>query len=285
MPARHMSRFALPIALALAAPAFGCGGTTAEPPATGASATTRAPVAQNAHGMVKLAGQALADVPLTASQRTEIEQLAADAETRHAESLAARKDLTLAIATQVEAGRIDRGALQPKIDALVVAMQRSQPADRTAFEQLHAVLGPDQRTAFVDALEARFVETLGHRGHGHPLKAWADDLQLSDDQRTQIKSIFTQRFQAAKRSGGDAPWAEMSGQRAKVLDAFRQDRFVLNEVAPAADVQAKANKMTDHMIGIAEQVIPILTPQQRTIAAQKLRTRADVFEVVGPAGQ
>ena len=52
--------------------------------------TTRAPVAQSTHGPLKLIGDALGDVPLTASQRAAIEKLAADTEARHAESRARR---------------------------------------------------------------------------------------------------------------------------------------------------------------------------------------------------
>src|SRR5208283_2970917 len=98
----------------------GCGGTTAGQAVTIPGAV-RAPVAQSAHGQVKLIGEALADVPLTPEQRADIEKLAADADVRHEGARAARKELMLAIAAQIEAGAIDRAGLQPRIDALVAA--------------------------------------------------------------------------------------------------------------------------------------------------------------------
>jgi Spy/CpxP family protein refolding chaperone len=279
-------RFALPLALALTAPVVGgCGGTaTSEPPATAENAVTRAPVAQAAHGPVKLIGDAFGDVPLTASQRAAIEQMAIDAEARHADARAARKDLMVAIAAQIESGTIDRAALQPKVDAVAAAMQKAQPADRAALEQLHAMLNADQRSAFVDALESRIKGKMGEAKDHHGMKQWAEDLQLSDAQRDQIKSAFQARMQAA-RDKGEHPWAEMKGEHEhgkKVLEAFKGDRFVMDEVAPAVDVQAKAAKMSSRFLGMAETVLPILTPQQRTLAASKLREKADSTEIEAP---
>ena len=66
------------------------------------------------------------------------------------------------------------------------------------------------------------------------------------------------------------------------MGAFKQDRFVMDEVSPAMDVAAKARKMTDHMLGVAQVALPVLTPQQRAIAAQKLRDRAEGMEDVAP---
>jgi Spy/CpxP family protein refolding chaperone len=282
----RFSRFALPLSLLIAAPALGCGGTVAaqEQPASAESATTRAPVAQGAHGMVKLMGDAFGDVPLTPSQRAQIEQMASDAEARHAEAQAARKDLMLTLASQVEAGRIDRAALQPKIDAIAAAMQKAQPADRASLEQLHALLTPEQRAAFADALQSRFHGGMKamHAGHDkHPMKEWADDLKLTDEQRAQLKTIFQQRFEAAREAGreahhgGDHPGAEAHERGAKLLAAFKQDRFVMDEVAPAADIREHAAKMADHVLGTAEAALPVLTPEQRALAAQKLREHAD----------
>jgi Spy/CpxP family protein refolding chaperone len=280
MPMRPLS-LALPFALALAVPALGCSGSvSSEPvPVTAETATTRAPVAQSTHGPLKVIADSLGDVPLTASQRAAVERLATDTEARHADSRAARKDLILAVAAQVQAGQIDRGALQPKVDALVAALAKAQPADRAAFEQLHALLTPDQRTAFVDALEARIGERISQVHDKHPLKQWAVDLGLSEEQKAQIKDAMKQRWQATAAAHQDAPpWAEAKQQGAKLMAAFKQERFVMDEVAPPKDLGAKAQKMCDRFLGMAEVALPVLTPQQRAIAAQKLRDRAEAMD-------
>jgi Spy/CpxP family protein refolding chaperone len=240
-------------------------------------------VAQNAHGPLKVVGEALGDVPLTATQRAQVERLAADAEARHADARLARKDLMLAVAAQVQVGSIDRAALRPKVDALAAALTKAQPADRASFEQLHALLSADQRTAFVDALEARIEEHKGKMREGHPLKKWADDLKLTDDQRTQIRAALHDHFrQMAHGEGGEHPWADEGHRGAKVLSAFKQERFVMDEVAPTRDVSLMAGKMSDHLLGLAETVLPLLTPEQRGIAATKIRERAESDAELGP---
>jgi Spy/CpxP family protein refolding chaperone len=290
---QSLSRHALLLSLALAAPALGCGGGVAsEPVTTAESATTRAPVAQSSRGPLRIVGDALGQVPLTASQRTQIEKLAADAEARHVESHAARKDLMLAVADQVQAGRIDRAALQPRIDALAAALGKAQPADRASFEQLHALLSTEQRATFVDAIEAR-VDGHGDWTHRRQaMKQWADDLKLTEDQKAQIRSALRARFHASdadhgvrepSEHGGEHPWAEAGRHGAKVLAAFKQDRFVMDEVAPPRDLTQAAAKMSEHLLGVADTVLPLLTPEQRTIAAQKIREKAAAGEDVGPA--
>jgi Spy/CpxP family protein refolding chaperone len=283
MQIRSLAHLALPLAITLTAASFGCGGSAAEQATSATSAATRAPVAQSTHGPLKLVGDALGDVPMTAPQRAQIEQLATEAEARHAAARATRRDLTLAVAAQLEAGNIDRAALRPKIDAVAAAVAASQPADRAAFERLHALLGPDQRTAFVDALEARMHERMGEtRGKGGMLH-WAQELKLSDDQRAQIKAALEQHFHAgAGERGGGKAWTDRAERGAKLLAAFKQDRFVIDEVAPAQEVGQQAARSSDWFLGMAEAALPILTPEQRAIAAQKLRARAEQAEAAGP---
>ena len=143
------------VSLALTALAAGCGGSVAAeaPTAPADVVATKAPVAVTAHGHVKLAGEALSEVPLRADQRAQIEHLAVDADARQAAVRAARQDLKLALADQVAAGQIDRTALQPKIDAIGTAALGAQTADRAALTQLHSILDASQRSLFVDALD------------------------------------------------------------------------------------------------------------------------------------
>jgi Spy/CpxP family protein refolding chaperone len=270
----HRFASSLTVLVALAgAPALaclGCGGAQA----SGASqpGAVRAPVAPNANADIKVFTDALSDVPLTPPQRSEVDKLASDADGRHGAIAAARKGLELAIAGQVDTGRIDRAALQPQIDAVVAAVQQTQVPDRAAFERLHAILDPDQRVAFVNALEAQIGARVGEMHHGKRLRDWADALKLTDDQRSRIRDMFKQR--AEKTPPTQA--AEHGAQRgAKILGAFKTDRFVFDEVAPAQDLRERVTEATDRFLGLATQVLPILTPEQRTAASQRLRSKAD----------
>jgi Spy/CpxP family protein refolding chaperone len=277
--------------------AVACGGTVEHSPQTSASAATKAPIGTNTHGFVKLVGDALGEVPLRADQRTAIETLASEAEARHAPMADARKELMLAFADQVEKGTIDRTALQPKLDKVTADFEKVRADDRAALSKLHGILDADQRNAFVDALheqmKAKHAEHAEHMQGGFgKLKQLAADLALTDAQKSQIHDVMREAHkegmeawkQRAHGEHGTAP-AEWSRQHAgrhpggghhgkRPLEAFREDKFDLDKVAPSHGAKAMAQFGTERMTKLADKVLPILTPEQRKIAADKLRTMA-----------
>jgi Spy/CpxP family protein refolding chaperone len=274
------------IALCLSVAAFaagvvGCAGTVEQPSQT-ASAVTKAPVATNAHGMVRLFGEALGEVPLRPDQRAEIEKLATEAEARHAPQIAARKQLMLTVADQVEKGAMDASALQTQLDAMTAGLAKARADDRAALAKLHALLDADQRNAFVDALEKQMKAKRGEHA-GPPgfmkLKQLGDELKLTDEQRSQIKDVLHGAREDAKEAwkarGRDhrARRGEHPGKKA--LEAFRGETLELDAVAPPRDGEAMARFGTERMTAVAQKLVPILTPEQRTIAAAKLRSLAE----------
>jgi Spy/CpxP family protein refolding chaperone len=287
------------IALVLAAsavPLGACSGaTSASPePSTTASSTSTGPLNVSVHGPAKHVADALATVPLRVDQRATIEQMAKDTEARMEPTRKARADLMLAIADQIQAGNIDKTALQPKIDALAAAHQAVQPQNRAAFEKLHDLLTPDQRVAFVNAMQSEHhehaqAEGQGPRGRMHK---WAADLGLSQDQQDQIKSKLQARWQAHvanATTGADPSGAaadghviakghEMHQQYKAMLEAFKGDKFSMDQVAPAPDHKEMAHGFAGHMLGMLETALPVLTPEQRALAANKLRDRAQKFD-------
>jgi len=277
---------ALSIAVATAASVsvIACGGTVEQPQT--ATGMTKAPIGTNTHGFVKMVGEALGDVPLRAEQRVEIEKLAQAAEARHAPTAQGRKDLMAAIADQVEKGAIDRTALQPKIDKVVADIDSVRTEDRAAIVKLHDMLDPDQRNTFVDALETRMK---AKHGEHSPLKGFAkmhqlaEDLKLTDAQKSQIKDVLKDMHKHHADGEHGKPWAhgeankrEHHGHHGKqAFEAFRGDKLDLEKASPPVDLKEKATKGTTHFVGIAEKILPILTPEQRKIAADKLRGFAE----------
>ena len=140
---------------------------------------------------VRLAADALSTIPLRDDQRAQIEQLASNAEARHAKTGAVHAQNVQALAAQIETGTIDRAALQPKIDAAADAANASRPADQAALVKLHDLLTPDQRAQFADAMESRGKAKHGaEHGHHAMMEKWAADLQLTDDQKAQIAAAL-----------------------------------------------------------------------------------------------
>ncbi len=261
-----------------------CGSTTSAeaPAATAQSAASKAPIGVGTHGPVKVVGEALGEVPLRPEQRSEIEKLAAASEARHASAKTAHRDLTLAIAAQVEKGSIDRASLKPQIDAATAAWESSRPADRAALEQLHAILDPQQRSVFILAIEAKMhphaaggTDEHPYRGH---MEEWTTDLKLTDEQKTQIRAALMTAFGGEHH--GEHHEAKEHGRKA--LEAFKGENFSLDDVAPVADARAKVGDASDKFLKGVEVVLPILTPEQRAIAATKLRAHAAETEENAP---
>lgn len=281
--------------------AVGCGGSV-EVPQTQASAASKAPVAESTHGVVKMLGAALGEVALRPEQRSELEKLALAADQRHAARADGKKELMLAVADQIEQGAIDKAALQPKIDRLVADFEKGRPEDAAALSRMHAILDPSQRNAFVDALEARFKgahhgakakgkhhrgehggaeegEAAKHHGpkgrmHGmHAMKQLAEDLKLTDEQKVKIFEAMKAGREANK--GDHHAMRERMGGRKAALESFRGDKFDPNAAAPSAEkLRAQVSAGTTRMLGMAETLLPILTAEQRKIAADKARTMA-----------
>jgi hypothetical protein len=268
--------------LTLGALLAGCSASTASSdpsqgataPVTAPAGTRVAPVAVTAKSSrVRMMADALSSVPLGDDQRAEIERLASDSDARHLAAAAARSAIMVAIAAQVEAGQLDRGALQPKIDAAADAANAAHPADQAALQRLHDLLTPDQRGAVADAIATHRKAEHAERSHSRTarLDRWTADLQLTAPQRAQIALILA--AQRGEHHGHDADFkAHDHGERGRgFLDSFRSDTLTLR--APE-DAHVHANAMADHFMGLAQAVLPILTAEQRSLAAAKLRERA-----------
>jgi len=213
--------------------------------------------------------EALSKVSLRPDQKQAVDQLAADAAARHAPIKAARLALVSALADQVQAGAIDRALLKPKVDALVQAIEQSRPAGQASLMKLHDILDKTQRHQFVDALEAEFHGRHGGgEGRGMKLRKWATDLNLSDQQRQQIHAAVKAQFQGQESGNGHGKGMHEARQ---LLESFRQDQFTIDPNA-SPFTPDKIEHHVDKIVSLAAAAVPILTPEQRAIAAQKLRT-------------
>lgn len=255
---------------AVALSGAGCGASIDPVESAEGAGATKAPVAVDAKGPVKLLGQAFAEVALSAEQRAEIEKLAAEAAARHEPIAARKRELAEAVAAQIEAGRIDRAALAPKIRALSTAWQSAQAGDRPAIQRVHALLDADQRDALVDAIEDRVRAKLHERPMRQRMKEWVTDLKLSDDQVDRIKDSIKARWHQ-HGDGGPADFRNPLQRGKDALEAFRDDDFDVGEKVPVLD---PAGAGGDRLIGVVETVLPILTPEQRALAARKIREHA-----------
>jgi Spy/CpxP family protein refolding chaperone len=218
--------------------------------------------ARDAHGPAALIGEALSKTELNDEQRAAVERLGNNVREQENAVAEARRALGLKLAHQLRTGRFDACAeceLGDEIDAIVKAREEASPVLRKAFEDLHGILEPWQRAAFVDALKARMQERM--EAMKMMRDALAKDLRLSDEQKMQIHEVLAK----AKEEH-----AEERAMMHAALGAFKGDTFSMEAVAPVANVGERTRERAMMMFARAKEISAILTPEQREILANKI---------------
>jgi Spy/CpxP family protein refolding chaperone len=267
---RKLARFistASIVTLGLAAVPFAASADAPRP-----AESSEGDAADHMHGGAKLFEEALEEVQLRPEQKAAIDDLKADAKNRHASAKMIKGQLALQIADQIEQGKIDRCTLGPTIRALASAKAQARPGDRAAFERLHAILDPGQRATFVDALKNE-VESVMKEHEPAPLADnIAKSLNLSSEQRANIEKILD-GLRAIRQA---QPWyAAHREMWTKILDAFKTDHFVLDEIAPMKNPEAHTAAKVEQMLWAGEAILPVLTPEQCKAIADKIRARVN----------
>jgi Spy/CpxP family protein refolding chaperone len=251
-------------AMAAQAPATGqeapttCEGTPNPAPPEPGSET----VSGDPYGPQRLIADALSKVCLSDQQRVAVEQLGKEVRGKEDVVSEARHAFVKALAEQERLDHVDAGALKPEIDALVKAREEASPVLRKALEDLHKILDPGQRAAFVDALEGDMKQfkdaSAGWFG------SMAQELGLTDGQKERIKNYITH-----------APaHNEMDRETAKAeFDAFKGDQFSIEKISPESAVGPQTRARAEKMVTLAKEIADVLTPQQRAELADKIESK------------
>jgi Spy/CpxP family protein refolding chaperone len=219
----------------------------------------------------KMFEHALADVELRPEQEEAIDKLKSEAKERHAPVRAARRELMLALADQVEEGKIDRCELKSEVEKVASATAKARPGDRAAFERLHSILDSEQRGKFVDSLKRNWQEAKKKHDPAMMADKVAREIKLSDEQKGRLRHILS-GLREIHEANPDR--AEHKERWTKILDAFKGEDFDLDEIAPAKDVAAKRTKAIEGHLWAAEAVLPVLNEEQRELVARRLRDKA-----------
>ena len=220
--------------------------------------------ASEAQGFVRLVEEALSQIKLEPQQTAALQAIGSMVNKKEAAVHKAKIELIDALAGQIEKGSIDEKALAPQIEAFVEASESARPIMRAAFDELHDLLDPSQRQQFAEALDRGVNERQKAYAAGTWLDQWAKDFGLSSDQESQIRSAVEKLKPAA---------AARAKELDKVIDAFKGDKFSIDDVSPAADTAERATAMVKGLVGLTEAVSGVLTPEQRTQAASKIREK------------
>jgi Spy/CpxP family protein refolding chaperone len=221
--------------------------------------------ASEANGIAQMVEEALSSVTLRPDQSDAIQKVGAEVDAKVAAADQAKRDALLALADQIEAGKVDATALKPKTDNYVEAAVAASPTVRKGIEKLHEVLDASQRKQFVSGFRDALKKHAGTFERKARLEEWSSVLGLSDDQKKRIGEIL----------GEDTVGADVARARIElVLAAFPGEHFSIDELlAPPSSVRARVQAMVDRMVDVAGRVTAILTPEQQKTAAAHIRDK------------
>jgi Spy/CpxP family protein refolding chaperone len=214
-------------------------------------------------GRPGLLGAALRLDSLTPDQRASIEQLVSQTRTARAPVRQADAQVLQVLAHQVEQASVDPQGLAPTLNAEKGAVTGEVAVERDALNRLHGILSPAQRGQLVDAVESRFHGPRGQHadggagrgGEGFGAGMGARGLGLTDAQRAQIRANL-------RAEGPVGPHTMRA-----LLEAFRGDAFDAGNFVQGVAPGERAERL-------AQAMVPVLTPAQRAIFADHLRSRA-----------
>jgi Spy/CpxP family protein refolding chaperone len=240
------------------------GGGTARAADTPPAAGEQEKTATSERGdIVQMVDEALTGVALRPDQTQAFQTLAADVDAKVTAVEQAKRDLLLRLADAIEAGKVDEASMASTMAEFDDAAAKASPVVRKAFEKLHDSLDAEQRKQFV----ANFHDALKKAATAADPKDNVDEmssLKLTDDQKEKIGAIFAE----------DSPAIDVARDRARlVLDAFKQDAFSMDDLLPAASIKHRADRMIHRVVDVTGRVTELLTPEQRTRAANMIRDK------------
>jgi Spy/CpxP family protein refolding chaperone len=220
--------------------------------------------ASEANDIVQMVDAALQGITLRPDQVQQFQALGADVDAKVADVEKAKRDALLALADEIESGKVDAASLKPKTEQFVAAADAASPVVRHAFEKLHDALDADQRKQFISNFREELKKRAAMVGRKATLEEMSKTLNLTDDQKTKIQQILSE----------EKVDSEVARERYElVLAAFQEDEFSMDDLLPAASIHHRGERMVSRMVDIAAKITDVLTPEQRKIAAKGIRDR------------
>ncbi|HXN31058.1 MAG TPA: Spy/CpxP family protein refolding chaperone [Polyangiaceae bacterium] len=280
----------LGLVLGLGVVSVGCGGGAASSPPP-ASATSSAPDEEatadltehhryHHHGGVTLfVAMSLDALGLSAEERGAVEKIRTDLQARMEPARMADQSLVAALADGLTAGNIDTAKVDAGVAQVTAAAAATHQASAAALNDLHAVLTPPQRAALVDKVEAHWAvwqkanaeETGPAKAEGGHLAMLANDLGLTADQVDKIRAALGEGMKAVPRFDPQ----EVANHLRAFGDAFRSESFDAKALTTASGADAHlVGWGAAHLAHFVEAASPVLTPDQRSKLAERLREHA-----------
>jgi Spy/CpxP family protein refolding chaperone len=213
---------------------------------------------------------------ISPEQKAAVEKIRTDLHARMEPARSAEQKLINTLTEGLAAGNVDAAGVDAAIAQVASAATAVHDASAEAVNELHALLTPPERAALVDKVEAHWAvwqkanSLKPDPAHGH-LATLAKELGLTQDQVDKVRASLDERLKAVPPLEPQ----EIATHLRAFGDAFRSEKF-------DSKVLTTANGANSHLAGwgaarlahFVQALSPVLTPDQRTKFAQRLREHA-----------
>jgi Spy/CpxP family protein refolding chaperone len=238
-------------------------------------------------GIVHFVILAIDTLGISPEQQAKVDAIKADLRAKTQPVRDAQKAVLLALADGVAAGNVDPAKVDAAIANVGAAAAQVHGATKDALNQLHAVLRPEQRAALVDKVEAHWTmwkDANGdekaaaheHEPGGH-IAHLAKEIGLTPDQVEKLKASFPPAMAAQSQRAHFDP-AEAETHLKAFGAAFAADTFDAGSLVQSGPAHGHvATWGSSRMARFYGALAPVLTPDQRTKVADKLRAHASAM--------
>jgi Spy/CpxP family protein refolding chaperone len=277
---RGTAAFALMLALAT----YGCAGSNTAPAVAPDEATNDEAAADlmehDSHhhygGLPMLVAMSLETLGVDPGQQLAVNDIRADLYRRMQPARAAEQTLLHALADGVAIGLIDASRVDDALDRLASANNGLSEAVAADLCDLHSILKPEQRAAVVDKVEAHWMLWQRANGEGPSetlrrsrLDGLTKELGLTPSQVEKVRA----GLEATREGSRPMAFQEVEA-RVQAFESFRGYSFDPSPLASDAPSSHLASWGAARMAQFFEALNPVLTAEQRTKLADRLREHA-----------
>jgi Spy/CpxP family protein refolding chaperone len=231
-------------------------------------------------GVAMFLSMSLDSLGVSDAEHAGIEKIQTDLLAKEEPVHAAQKNLLSVLGDGVAAGKIDTTKVNAAIAQVDTASIAAESASADALNQLHATLTPPERTALMQKLDAHWSVWKKANADGPPpvagkpgsdrFSALSNDLDLTQDQSDKIRASVASGAAADKNPKIDP--SDIDAHMKALSTAFQSETFDAKSLNGAVLGDAHlASRGEAGMARFYEAAVPILTPDQRTKLAARLR--------------
>ena len=227
-------------------------------------------------GVTLLIAMSLDTLGISPEHKAAVDKIRTDLHARMEPARSAEQKLVNTLSEGLAAGNIDAAGVDAAVAQVTAAATAVHDASAEAVNELHALLTPPERAALVDKVEAHWAvwqkanSLKADPEHGH-LATLAKELGLTQDQVNKVRASLDERLKTVQQLDPQ----EIATHLRAFGDAFRSEKF-------DSKVLTTANGANSHLAGwgaarlahFVQALSPVLTPDQRTKFAQRLREHA-----------